>query len=136
MLTLLIKISIVFVLFEENSIPTLEEQLALKLYVDQAVSDCVDESSLLGLDEKLNLVEQHSIFLISTLTLPKTMIELPTKSCVDNKFNDPSIIKNTAYVNFTDKNLDNVRFVKINSLPAVREHLTPKFFVEQAFFIR
>ena len=63
-----------------NSIPTLEEQLTPKLYVDQVVSDGVHESSLLRLDpdEKLSLDEQDSIVLISTLTLLKTIIELPT----------------------------------------------------------
>ena len=118
-----------------NSIPTPEEQLTPKLYVDQAISDGIHESSLLRLDpdEKLILDEQDSIVLISTLTLPKTIIELPTKSYVDNKFNNPIIIKDTANVNFKDKNLDNVRFVKVKSLPAVREHLTPKFKVEEAF---
>ena len=46
--------------------------------------------------------------------------------------NDPSIIRNTAHVGFNEKNLDNVRFVQVNSLPAVREHLTPKFHLDQA----
>ena len=48
------------------------------------------------------------------------------------KFNDPIIIKNTAYVDFHDKNTDNFLFVKINSLPAVKEHLTPNFYVDEA----
>ena len=85
----------------------------------------------LDLKEKLKLVEQDSIVLNFSSTLPKTIIKLPTKSYVDNKFNDPSIIKNNTHVDFNDKNLDNVRFVKINSIPAVREHLTPKNYVDQ-----
>ena len=48
------------------------------------------------------------------------------------KFGDPSILKITAHVDFNDKNLDNVRFVKVNSMPANREHLTPKYYVDQA----
>ena len=51
---------------------------------------------------------------------------------VDNLFNDPSIIKNAAHVDFNDKNLDNVRFVKVNSMLAVREHLTLKCYVDYA----
>ena len=47
--------------------------------------------------------------------------------------NDPSILRNTIYVDFNDKNLDNVRFVKVNCLSAVREHLTPKVFVDEAY---
>ena len=83
-------------------------------------------------DEKLKLDEQDSIILNSTLTLPKTIIELPTKSYVDSRFNDPSTIGNNAHADFNGKNLDNARFVKVNNLPSVREHLTPKFYVDEA----
>ena len=119
-----------------NSIHTLEEQLTPKLYVDQTISDGVDESSLLRIDPDKNLKfdEQDSKVLNSTLLLPKTIIKLPTKSLyVGNKLNDPSIIRNTAHVALNDKNLDNASFVKVNSLPAVREHLTPNFYVDEAF---
>ena len=122
-----------------NSIPTLEQELTTKIYVDQAISDGVDISSLLKLhpDEKLNLDEQDSIVVNPPSTLKKTQIELPTKSYVksfvDSRWNYPSIIKNTAHVDFNDKNLDSVRSIKVNSLPGVREHLTPKFYVDEAF---
>ena len=53
---------------------------------------------------------------------------------VNKKFNDPSIIKNTAHVDFNAKNLDNVRFVKVNRMPAVGEHLTAKYYVDNAIF--
>ena len=48
------------------------------------------------------------------------------------KFDGPSKIKNTTHVDFKDKKLDNVRFVKVNSMSAVREQLTPKYYVDQA----
>ena len=78
-----------------NSFPSFEGQLTQKIYVDQAISNGVHESSLLGLDpdEKLKLDEQDSIVLNSTLTIPKTKIKLPTESFVDYIFNDPGIIK-------------------------------------------
>ena len=78
-----------------NSFPTLEEQLTPKIFVDQAISNGVARSSLfrLEVDEKLKVDEQDSIVLNSTLTLPKTIIKLPTKSYVGNKITDPSIIK-------------------------------------------
>ena len=88
----------------------------------------------LDLDEKLKLDEQNSIILNCTLTLPETIKEIPTKSYVDNKFNNPSIIKNTAHVDFSDKNLDDVRFVKVNSKPAVGEHFTAKYYVDNVNF--
>ena len=115
-----------------NSFPTFEKQLTTKTYVDQAISIGIAESSSLrlGRDEKLKLDEQNSIVLNSTLTLPETIIELPTKSYVDRGLNDPSTNRNNAHVDFNDKNLDNVRFVKVNSMPAVREHLTPKCYVD------
>ena len=36
------------------------------------------------------------------------------------------------HVFVNDKNLDNFRFVEINSLPAVREHFTPKIYIDQS----
>ena len=51
------------------------------------------------------------------------------------KIDDHSIIRNTAHVDFNDKNLHNVRFVEINSMPTVREHLTPKSYVDNAIFL-
>ena len=104
-----------------NSIPTLEEHLTPKIYIDQVLSNIVDEYSLLRLDpnKKLKLNEKNSIVFISTLILPKTVIELPTKSYVDKKINDPSKLRKTAHFHFSDKKHDNVRFIKVNSMPAV-----------------
>ena len=80
-------------------------------------------------DEKL---EQDSMIPSSTLTSPNTILEIPTKNYVDNKFNDPSTIKNTDHVDFNDKILDNVHSIKINSFPTLEEHLTPKIYVDNA----
>ena len=85
-------------------------------------------------DEKLKLDERGFTLLNSTLSSPKTKLEIPTNSYVDYKPDDPSLTKNTAHVDFNKTNLDNVRFVKVNTMPAVREHLTPKFYVHQATF--
>ena len=49
---------------------------------------------------------------------------------VDNRFNDPSIIKNFEHVDVNDKNLDNFGYVEKSGLPAVREHLTQKIHVD------
>ena len=40
--------------------------------------------------------------------------------------------KNNTPTDFNDKKIDNVRFVKVNSMLAVREHLTPKYYVDHA----
>ena len=82
-------------------------------------------------DEKL---KQSSIILNSTLTSPKTIIEVPTKSYFDKQFIDPSIIKNTNHVDFNNRDLDNVIFFKLNSFPTLEEHLTLKIYVKNAIF--
>ena len=114
-------------------LPQIDSHLAAKLYVDNAISDCVDESSLLRLDPDEKL-KQDSIILNSALISPKTKIEVPTKNNIDNKFNDPSIIKNTDHVDFHAKNLDNVNSIKVNHMPTVEEHLTPKIFVDNVVY--
>ena len=51
---------------------------------------------------------------------------------IDGISTHPGTIGNIAYVDFNDENLDNVRLVEVNSLPAVREHLTPNLYVDNA----
>ena len=51
---------------------------------------------------------------------------------VDNKTNEPSNKKNTSHVDFNDKNLKSVRFIKVNSSSAIPEHLVAKFYVNRA----
>ena len=46
--------------------------------------------------------------------------------------NKTSIIKYTALFYFIDKNLDNIRFVNVHSIPAVSHLPTPKQNVEDA----
>ena len=79
-------------LIEINREPEYGDQVTSKFYVDNVVRKSVDESTLLRLDpdEKLNLNEQDSILLNSTLTslktdieLSKTIIELPTKHYIE-----------------------------------------------------
>ena len=113
-----------------NQLPQIDSHLTAKLYVDNAISDSVDESSLLRLDidEKLT---QDTIVLNSTLTSPKTIIELPTKNYIVNKFFDPSIIKNTDHADFNNKYLDNVRMITVNELPEWPNDLTSKFYVDR-----
>ena len=114
-----------------NQLPQIDSHLTAKLYVDNTKSDGRKESTLLRLDPDEKLT-QDSIILNSTLTSPKTILEIPTKNYVDNKFNDPSIIKITDHVDFSDKILDNVHSIKVNTFPTLEEHLTPKIYVDNA----
>ena len=70
---------------EGNSLPAVREALTQKFYVDEFFCHNVDDSSSLALDpdEKLKLDGQDSTILSSTLTSPKMITEIPTKSCVD-----------------------------------------------------
>ena len=112
-----------------NQLPQIDSHFTAKLYVDNAISDGINEQSLLRLDPDEKLT-QDSIILNSTSTSPKTIIELPTKNYVDNKFNYSSIIKKTDHVDFNDKTLDNVHSIKVNSYPTLDAQLTPKFYVD------
>ena len=117
--------------FSVNQLPQIDSHLTAKLYVDKAISDCIDESSLLRLDPDENLA-QDTIILNSTLSTPKTILEIPTKNYFDYKFNDSSIIKNVDNVDFNDKDIDNVGWIKVNKWPRDGEHLTPKLYVDNA----
>ena len=59
---------------------------------------------------------------------------MPTRNYVDIKFNDPSIIKNTDHVDFIDKILDNVKWIRVNNYPTIPEHLTARVEVDNAIF--
>ena len=129
-------------LIEVNRIPEWGDQVTSKFYVDNAIRNNVDESSLLRLDpdEKLKLDEQDSIVLNSTSTLletdivlSKTKIELPTKNYVDNKFDDPTIVRNNAHIDLNDKNITNARFIQVNEMPQIDSHLTAKLYVDKKF---
>ena len=80
------------------------------------------------IEEDIDLRNQ---FRIKNLPDPTSIRKAASKNYVDDKFNDPSIIKNTAQVDFNDKNLDKVHSIKVNSFPPL-EQLTPKIYVDQA----
>ena len=61
-------------------------------------------------------IEKKNFFRIKILKVPISIREAASKNYVDTSFNDPSMITNTAHVDFNDKNLDNLRFNKMNSL--------------------
>ena len=74
---------------------------------------------------------QHQ-FNIRNLLSPQKKSVAVSNCFVDSELNHLSIIRNIVYVDFIEKNFDKVRFVTLNSLPAVRQHLTPKFYIVNA----
>ena len=119
--------------------PAVGEQLTAKFYDDHALSESVDESSLLRLDpdEKLKLDEQDSIILNSTLTSPKTIIELPTKSYVDSLHErsrnrrDLSLVFNDQDNEFDKNKLTNLDSVSVNRKPSSDNELASKKYVDE-----
>ena len=82
-----------------------------------------------NIEEDIDLKNQIRI---KNLIDPVGESEPATNNYIDNKFNDPSIIKNTDHVDFNAKNIDNVGWIKVNKMPAFPEHLTPKVYVDYA----
>ena len=66
-------------------------------------------------------IDTKNQFRIKNLKDPISIRDACSRKYVDNKFNDPSIIKNTDHVDFNDINVDNIRFVKVNSIPNLKE---------------
>ena len=96
--------------------PLSTDGAASKDYVDGAIILGVNESLLLRLhpDTALKIFElneQDSILLDSTITTPRTTLEIPSKNYVDNKLKDPSIIKNTEHIDLNDRKITNARFI-------------------------
>ena len=67
---------------------------------------------------------------IKNLPDPISIREAASKIYVDNLFNDPSIIKNTAHIDLNDRNITNARFVQVNQLLQIDSHLTAKLYVD------
>ena len=97
---------------QANQLPQIDSHLTAKLYVDNAISDSTDESSLLRLDpdEKLKLDEQNSVLLNPSLTSPTTIIELHTKSYVDSLHGENERPRRDLGLDFYDESSTLVRF--------------------------
>ena len=81
------------------------------------------------IEEEIDLKNQ---FRIENLPDSISNTEAASKNSVDSKFNDLSVIKNTDQADFNDKNINEVRSIKVNSIPTLEEELTPKVYVDQA----
>ena len=123
-----------------KSFPAIPEHLTAKIYVDQVLSYSVDESSLLKLDpeEKLNLDEQFSIILNSTLTSPQTIIELPTKSYVDSLHEirknrrDLSSVFNDQDNECDNNKLNNLDSITVNRDPSLHNEMANKKYIDDS----
>ena len=65
---------------------------------------------------------------------PISIREAASELYVNIRIKDASIKKTLHMLILKIKNFDNVRFVKVNGMPAVGEHSAAKIHVDQAFF--
>ena len=82
-----------------------------------------------NIEENINKENQYRT---KNLKHPISIREADSKIFIDTLFSDPSILKNNTHVVFIDENLHNVRLVRVNSLPAINQPLTPKQYVDDA----
>ena len=75
-------------------------------------------------------IDMKNHFRIRNLKDPINVREAVSIYYFDCLFNDRGTTKNTANVDFKDKNLDNIRFIKNNSMPAVGDDLTSEYYVD------
>ena len=131
-----------------NQLPQIDSHLTAKLYVDSMISNSIDEASLLRLDpnETLNLDNQDSIILNSTLTSPKTIIEIPTKAYIDSLHDENErnrrdlglsfyneevdLVKNNQDNDLNDNKLTNLNSVKINRNPTLDNEVANKKYID------
>ena len=133
-----------------NQLPQIDYHLTAKLYVDNSIN----ESSLLRLDpnEKLDLDNQDSIILNSTLTDTVTVTEIPTKAFIDSlheenersrrdlgiDFYDESgdLVKNNQNNDFNDNIILNVASIQINNNPTNEDHAVNKKYNDNEFLTK
>ena len=79
-----------------------------------------------NIEEDIDLKNQ---FRIKNLPDPISIREACNKNYVDNLFNGPKIIKNTAHIDLNDRNMTNAIFIQLNQLLQIDSHLTAKLSV-------
>ena len=82
-----------------------------------------------NIEEYIDLKNQYRYI---NLPDPISIREAAPKNCVDNKFNDPTIIKNSEHIDLSDRNITNARFIQVNQLPQINSHLTAKLYVDNS----
>ena len=130
-----------------NYQPAHPNHLTPKVYVDTAI----DESSLLRLDpnETLDLDNQDSIILNSSLSSPKKILEIPLKAFIDSlheeneqsgrdlgrNFYDESIdlVKNNQNKDLNDNKLTNIDSITVNGNPSLVNELANKKYIDDEF---
>ena len=120
-----------------NQLPQIVSHLTAKLYVDNDISDGVNEQSLLRLDPDEKLT-QDPIILNSTLTSPKTIIELPTKNYVESLHESSKNRRDlSSAFNDQDREFDNNKTtildsITVNRIPSSDNELSCEKYVDDS----
>ena len=88
-----------------------------------------DGNKLVEAEEDIDVKNQYRI---KNLPDPISIREAASKHYVDNLFNDPIIIKNTAHLDLNNRNITKARFSQVNQLPQIDSHLTAKLYVDNS----
>ena len=125
-----------------------DSHLTTKPYVHNAIHDALDESSLLSLDldGTLKPNKKDSIILISTLTSPRTIIEIPTKAYNDRLHDENEIkrrdlglsfcveevdlVKNNQDIDLKDKKLTDLDSITVKRNPSLNNELSNKKYID------
>ena len=76
-------------------------------------------------------MEKH--FRSKNLRNPVSIREAASKYYVENKFDDPSSVKDFTEVDLKYEKVENTKFVNVNYQPAVDSHLTSKYKLSKLF---
>ena len=120
--------------------PAVNEHFAAEYYVDRAIFNSLHESSMLKKDlkEELKPDKQDSKILISFLTSPKTIIEIPVKAFVhslsgnNRNRRDITTVFDDQDNDFDNNKLTNLAFVTINRAPIVDNDLATENYVDDS----
>ena len=82
-----------------------------------------------NIEEDLDLKNQYRI---KNLPDPISIRDAASKHFVDNLFNDPSVLKNSAHIDLSDRNITNDRFIQVNQLPQIDSHSTAELYVDNS----
>ena len=120
-----------------NQLPQIDSFLTAKRYVDNTISDAINEQPLLRLDPDEKL-KQDSIILDSSLTSPNTITKFPTKSYVDSLHEssrnrrDLSSVFNDQDNEFDNNNLTNLDSITVSRIPSSDNELSNKKYVDDS----
>ena len=82
-----------------------------------------------NIEEDIDLKNQ---FRIKNLPDLVNKLEAASQNFVEILFKDPSILKDTAHINLTDRNITKPRFIQVIQMPQIDLHLTAELYIDNS----